>query len=177
MGYSSAGRAPSFEVGGLWFESKCPSMKIIFLDIDGVLNSANWMLREQESGRDPQWSLFNNFDLEAIAVLNEVVEKTQAKVVISSSWRIIHPLEHIVALLKKHDFKGEVIGKTPSRTEIHHKRGNEIQEWLDAHPEAQQFVIIDDDSDMEHLMPKLVQTTWQDGLKAHHTPKILEQLK
>lgn len=151
-------------------------MKIIFLDIDGVLNSSNWALREKESGRDPQWSLFNNFDLDAIAVLNEVVERTEAKVVISSSWRLFHPLGHIIGLLKKHGFKGEVIDRTPDRTKQPYRRGNEIQDWLDAHPEVQKFVIIDDDSDMEHLMPKLVQTTWQDGLKSHFTTKILEQL-
>ena len=39
-------------------------------------------------------------------------------------------------------------------------RGNEIQQWLDIHKEydVEDFIILDDDSDMEHLIDHLIQT-------------------
>jgi hypothetical protein len=46
-------------------------------------------------------------------------------------------------------------------------RGHEIQAWLDSHPEKfERVVILDDDYDMAHLLPKLVGCNGNEGLTA-----------
>lgn len=51
-------------------------------------------------------------------------------------------------------------------------RGHEIQDWLrhraERRDDVEAFVIIDDDSDMDHLLPKLVKTTCATGLLDEH---------
>ena len=62
-------------------------MKVIFLDIDGVLNSVNtFKKRYEEHQKINKWTL--EIDLKMLENLKEIVEKTDAKIVLSSSWRV-----------------------------------------------------------------------------------------
>ena len=70
--------------------------KYIFLDFDGVINTQN-----------------DKFDKNAMANLRRLLEKTDAKVVISSTWRL-QGMEYIQQLWQEHHMQGEVIGLTPS---------------------------------------------------------------
>ena len=103
-------------------------------------------------------------DPAAVELLNRLVASTGAKVVISSSWRVCRTLEQIQDDLRSRGFVGEVIGATPS---IIGHRGHEIAAWLTEHGPAS-FVILDDDSDMAHLKPRLVRTTFARGLQLEH---------
>ena len=133
-------------------------MKVVFLDFDGVLN---------DSQTQPEFGIEAKF----VDRLNVLIEKTGAKVVISSSWRL-YGLLQCSLILENAGFKGEVIGLTPERVREWGKqgppRGLEIQAWLDAHPEVEKFVILDDEADMEHLLPFLVKTSMVTGLEDHH---------
>lgn len=152
-------------------------MKIIFLDMDGVVNSEKWAHETYE--KQGHVHMTQQVDEKAVAHLNTVIEKTGAKVVISSSWRIIMTPDEIWKVLKDHGFKGEVIGKTPNHTRNAkmHARGYEIQDWLeDNEGKVESFVIIDDSDDMEHLLPYLVRTTWLDGLQEEHVEPIVKML-
>ena len=77
-------------------------MRIIFLDIDGVLNSEAWLLKLDEKHRQlghneptrPKsettcecYRLENQIDHAAVVRLNHLVAQTDAKIVVSSSWR------------------------------------------------------------------------------------------
>jgi hypothetical protein len=164
-----------------------PGTPIIFLDIDGVLNSHAYLQRAPGAfdDRDPAKMI----DDQAVAHLNAIVERSGADVVISSSWRIAHRLPTIRDALRRRGFVGRVIGRTP----IGHRepirgvirgcvRGNEIQGWLDAAAQRQgfsvsSFVILDDNSDMGHLLPRLVQTTYGHGLLPAHVAKALAVLE
>jgi hypothetical protein len=55
-------------------------------------------------------------------------------------------------------------------------RGNEIQAWLDAVPVVKTFAILDDDSDMGHLLPFLVRTSGQTGLQPEHVEQAIKLL-
>ncbi|MDE7380098.1 MAG: hypothetical protein K2N14_03500, partial [Clostridia bacterium] len=55
-------------------------MKIIFLDIDGVLNSLKY-----DASRDKR--KLTNIDETRLPILKSIVEKTGAKIVLSSTWR------------------------------------------------------------------------------------------
>lgn len=122
-------------------------MKIIFLDIDGVLNVIS-------QGRDEFGSIFHKH-LENN--LRKVIEATGAKIVISSTWRM-NGLEAMQSMWLKRGLAGEVIDVTPDCAQLVSygtmeyydavERGHEIQDWLDKHPEVTRYVIFDDDNDM-----------------------------
>ena len=110
--------------------------KVIFLDIDGVLNSKSADMRI--------------LDHKAIALLKKLVEKYKAVIVITSVWRKFDwPQRILRAFLKAGWENPPIIDKTPV---LFTTRGKEIQSWLSQN-QVESFVIIDDDSDMlpEHL--------------------------
>lgn len=113
--------------------------KILFLDIDGVLNSL---------GSAKKFGTFEVLDVEAVRLLRRVTEKHQAEIVITSLWRIgSRWLERINTALAKAGWENPpIIDRTPDMSgQI---RGKEIQAWLDANP-TESFVIIDDEDDMK----------------------------
>lgn len=155
-------------------------MKVIFLDFDGVLNSMAWMRACADRG-----DIFEGpvgIDKAAVAVLNKIIEKTGAKVVVSSTWRKGHNIAALQTILDEAGFTGEVIGKTCSlygedpRSGRRLERGDEILRWIAEH-KTSRFVIIDDSSDMNVLLDKLVRTSWENGLTEAHVPEILKHLE
>ena len=146
-------------------------MKVLFLDIDGVLNSENWFGYRLYCIKNNMFNEVINFvntnderikyklsmiDDRAIANLNRIIEETGCKVVLSSSWRSCVETENtlIEYLLKLKGFKYELYDVTPRLwfNDSSIKRGEEIQLWMDKESEKNEiesFVILDDDdSDM-----------------------------
>ena len=146
-------------------------MKVLFLDIDGVLNSENWFAYRIYCVKNNMVNILMNFvdtddrnikhkltmlDDRAIANLNRIVEETGCKVVLSSSWRSSIESENIFTqnLLKLKGFKYEFYDVTPRLcfNDFSIRRGEEIQLWMDKESEKNEiesFVILDDDdSDM-----------------------------
>jgi methionine--tRNA ligase beta chain len=121
-------------------------MKTIFLDIDGVLNV-------DYADRDQFGHIFRD---EYVQNLKEIIEKTGAKIVISSTWKD-KGIERMLALWKERNLPGEIIDVTPDCVDVcaatnivyydQVKRGHEIKLWLDRHPEVTQYVIFDDIQD------------------------------
>lgn len=153
-------------------------MHVVFLDIDGVLNSGKHFMdmegEPRSHGRlgDEQYAKYM-LDPEAVARLNRIFDATKAVAVISSSWRIAHSLPAISWMLRYRGFTGKVIGATPVSSG---QRGDEIQEWLDLVP-VESFVILDDDSDMQHLRPFLVKTSFPYGLLDEHVDLAIEVIQ
>lgn len=123
-------------------------MKVIFLDVDGVLNSARSCLAFKgypfpDEGPGHGWE---KLDPIAVSMLDRVCRKTGAVCVLSSSWRIGAD----EAWLKKFgDYLGvSIIDKTSEYYVQGEVRGNQIQQWLDGHSEVTHWAILDDDSDM-----------------------------
>lgn len=137
-------------------------MKVVFLDFDGVLVVPR--TRGQSGSRSVA-------DPDCVAALNFVLSVTGARIVVSSSWRgaMLSPMKEVLrgwGVLPK-----SVLGVTPRLRELGKPsipRGREIQAWLDeraaARGDVEGFVILDDDSDMEHLLPRLVKTDYEQGL-------------
>jgi len=132
-------------------------VRIVFLDIDGVLNHEAFYRKRQEEGIHiyPTYPL-SEFDPESVSRLNYILEQTGAKVVMSSSWRHGRTIQELQNILEKVGFKGELIDKTPSFKHDDCVRGNEIEKWIDDHRELLgadkfrycEYVILDDDCDM-----------------------------
>jgi len=135
--------------------------KIIFLDIDGVLATPDYL-------KDGNWALNPNKQ----ELFGEILNKTGAKIVLSSSWRL-HTLEETKEFMLQEGFLfvDRIIGVTiraynyiDKSYKIHLSipRGVEIQQWIDTHIHSDngknwekkklgidyQYVILDDDSDM-----------------------------
>jgi hypothetical protein len=139
-------------------------MKIIFLDIDGVLNHQLWF-KIQKNKKVIDTDLEYNrsmIDETRVDLLNDLIKETKAKVVISSSWRKNHTKEELQIMLEDKGFVGEIIGLTPCLRFTGFEgyvysvpRGNEIKAWLETNKgilnnkmSKVPYVIFDDDSDM-----------------------------
>jgi len=155
-------------------------MKILFLDIDGVLNShAFWKRLRAEK------KLIQDHKLDPLAIerLNRLTDETGAKLVVSSTWRLPYvwnkQLGMLVTRLQQAGITGEIIGMTPDHQKAY-GRGGEIQAWmLQARQDGidiESFVILDDDSDMDHLIGYLVQTRFEDGLQDIHVEAAIKIL-
>lgn len=165
--------------------------KIVFLDIDGVLNHQNFLIDAQklrkelrEAGRHDEVEGFHSIhqiNPDAVALLNEIYRATQCEFVLSSSWRILHKPGEVGDILRFHGFEGTIVDQTPGRFQLEpgswSRRGHEIAKWLRENTEGQvRFVILDDDSDMDTVEDALVQTSWQLGLLDEHVSEVIERL-
>lgn len=142
-------------------------MKILFLDIDGVLNSASVL---HQKGRG------DAICEKMVARVNQIIEATGCKIVISSTWRLLHKIDQLKQILITHGLSDVIIDYTP-HLNYNRIRGDEIQLWLDSH-KVDKFVILDDNSDMgDDLINYLVQTTWNNGLEDSHVQRAIDILK
>jgi len=144
-------------------------MKVIFLDIDGVLNNRDtW-------GNRP---LIKAFDKDCIAAFNKIIDATGARIVISSSWRNLFKYEQLCALLRNVGVRGAILDQTPT-VSLSRRRGAEIKAWLDngLWPEIDGFIILDDETDMGELLDHLIQTDYNVGLTDGMADIAIERLR
>jgi len=171
-------------------------MKIVFLDLDGVLVTEmslsrpmvcllpSGQLREVLNTQD-RWiyaipddsseRLYHQLDRGCVEQLNRLTEMSGANIVVSSSWRIgsDERFQQLVQYLGVCGIKGRILGRTPERGQT---RGQEIARWLQDHPEVEACVILDDDQDMDDLMDHLIQTNFALGLQGDHVADAQEIL-
>lgn len=175
-------------------------MKILFLDIDGVLNHTAFLARVQDDKDFAHLTDFGRYvrmiDPVAVGRLNRIVDATDAKIVISSTWRRLMTAGQLRKALERAGLKSWVFSQTPClltpvlRTPFGKvptgapavgsvQRGREIESWLVLRKKklgVTRFVILDDDSDMEPYMDRLVQTSMKEGLQDEHVEKAIELL-
>lgn len=134
-------------------------MRIIFLDIDGVLNHNTFYRERQKKIKDGTWDLvhpYSKLDPDCVNLLGEFCQEYDMSVVISSTWRASRDVKKFNEIFSNYKFPIPVIDITPS---AHHKawvRGNEIHWWMQENEEIigcryyqyRDYVILDDDSDM-----------------------------
>ena len=139
--------------------------KVIFLDIDGVMNSIH------TRPRDPR-GLADYLDPRNISVLNAIVEATGAVVVVSSTWRLSISFAGLQASFAEAGCVAEIVDVTPDIDQ--RQRLLEVAAWLErqSSPPAR-FVVLDDDYDMPAFPDKLVRTSKQHGLSPRDLPAVL----
>ena len=154
-------------------------MKIVFLDIDGVLNSeahleVNPPDKTLRMSDDEWWA--EMLDPSAIERLNYLLERTEAVVVVSSSWRWARDNEQLLRVLRSKGFTGKIVDSTPQKNEKN--RGREIKNWLDSYDGVlESYAILDDDGDMEPLRRRHVLTDPQVGLQDADVKKAIKLLR
>ena len=149
-------------------------MKVIFLDFDGVITIP------------PKWYINAN----KIKWIKKIVDETDAKIVVSSSWRRENVKETINDMIGKTkrcprnkmlywlvDNLYDVTSWFSDKKYYGTGRGGEIQTWLDKHPEVDNYVIIDDDGDMlDSQLYHFVQTNYEDGITEVETIRAIKVL-
>lgn len=162
-------------------------MKIIFLDVDGVLNSEKHYRKRGEPDYrwedEPPYPL-SEFDSEAVALLNRIIKETDAKIVVSSTWRIGRSVDELKELFKNVGVEGEIIDKTKILRERRGYervvRGTEIRRWIEEFEDEsfENYIIIDDDGDMLPSQKKdhFVKTSFWFGLTEEDVEKAVSIL-
>lgn len=117
-------------------------MNILFLDYDGVVNIPMW----DDTGKTcnynhPHDGRVNHF--QATQWISEFCLKYNYKIVVTSTWRL-H--ENYKECLRRGGLRDavEILDRTPRL--LGKRRGDEIKAWLDAHPNVEHYIIIDDEN-------------------------------
>lgn len=179
--------------------------KILFLDIDNVLNSSPFNL---SGGNTNQYNTHKldllsdtsrllKLDLKCldpskIDLLNQTVKETNCDIVISSTWRKQRRLVDLLRVFRVIGFKywENIIDVTPTlshspRTKTSVPRGAEVYEWLIVNKgllgekvgHYKNYCIVDDRSDfLINQINNFVQTNRQTGITTEHRDKIIEIL-
>lgn len=151
-------------------------MKVIFLDIDGVLNSDTYMEKQLDNS---SVGIESEIDPATLILLKKAVDTTGAKIVLSSSWRIMRKCNELERFMMK--FGISLSGKTPY---VDGKRGLEIKQYLSKNENIEQYLILDDEifeSFDEELVNHLILTKsdqnyhgFGGGLTDKHIKQIVE---
>ena len=135
-------------------------MKVIFLDIDGVLNcSKTRNTRKLPYVIDPK--LLKRF--------KRVLKRTGAKVVLSSTWRY-----DPAGLFSAKRWGLPFISITPDKPR--QPRRNEILSWLKDHPRVKRYAVVDDDDDELDNLP-LFQPSAATGLTDQIVKGLVDYLE
>ena len=143
------------------------NQRILFLDIDGVLNSEEYYKNCNNSSEN-----FSRFDSSSVSLIKSLIEEFSLKIVISSTWRY-GAVDRLMHELKKNKLLDYLYHDwfTPVIHPAH--RGTEIKLWLDLHSEVADYVIIDDDDNMlEEQKNYFVRTSLHLGMNNEHYNRV-----
>ena len=154
------------------------NIKVIFLDIDGVLNSERLAKQLYNKGIKCHGDdgVYNFIDENVVNKLVQFCKIYNIKLVISSSWRHFYFDDTIKFFQEKrnkklHSLIPYIIGQTPRLYKEKETgsseqlcRGDEIQYYIDTY-HIENYVILDDDSDMlDSQLEHFIQTDYKYGL-------------
>jgi hypothetical protein len=147
-------------------------MRLLFLDIDGVLNSTDLMRRGGWNNGT------RSLDPECVRRLARIMTESGCAVVISSTWRKRESLPRIQEYLGDAGLPREltfrIIGATGDLSKSM-CRGEEVGLWLKALGGDPPFVILDDDSDLEPYLDHLVPVSNTTGLTDADVEEVLRR--
>lgn len=159
--------------------SEVLNMKVLFLDIDGVLNCMGCKVKTPSG--------FKFVETVFLERVKKIVDETGCVVVLSSTWRngfydlqrgienSVDARDYILLKDKLSEYGVEIYSHTPELREYH--RGTEILEWLyGTEEEVDAFVILDDDTEVYPLHDNLVRTYFDGGLQDEHVKMAIEML-
>ena len=139
--------------------------KILFLDFDGVVNTPQWYVNTAGEyvvnyTHKGVYHIVNNY--QACQWVSAFCLRNDYQIVVSSSWRIHNGCK---AALYNGGLRKEVqiVGETPVLGSRRNGRGYEIDEWLKAHPEVTDYIILDDEDDFLLKQKRHLILCTQDG--------------
>ena len=148
-------------------------MRTIFLDIDGVLaTDREFMMNRNKFMQKNPWArelrVPYGWNKECVTIFNEILEATDATIVLSSDWRMHWELEDLNKI-----FIGNGVIKSPEfvthqykrkmSSDLEDDRSYQIKEWVN-HNKPEKWVVIDD-LDLSSLGENFILTRSSEGLK------------
>lgn len=163
-------------------------MRVLFLDVDGVMNSHRTAIGIDGFGHMPIDILTmshrtvrhrTKWDPVAVGILKRMLKETCCKVVVSSVWRKGASLKELRYLFEAYGLPpSRIIGKTISHPSGF--RGREIRHWLAEHKHLgiTDYLILDDDSDFfPYQRGRHVKTIHEVGLGYNEFKFIIDRWK
>ncbi len=139
-------------------------MNVIFLDVDGVLNSIRKLIEVYNLTLKPHSGYNYPFDEVCLQNFMELVLETDSKIVVTSTWRKDKEgRDRLMLELSKYNLDDRVIGFT----EVLHDREKEIKKYLETLGDVN-FIILDDDAKFEDLFEFVVKTDNRVGLSSEN---------
>jgi hypothetical protein len=144
---------------------------VLFLDIDGVMNTTNSILRHKSN---------RVFTDESICCLQTIVAETGCSIVISSTWREDQQWKILPGVFSRNGLSGvlaRIIDRTPILAPVDGPtREDEIDCWLSTNSYVGPYAILDDIAFTDEHVCRLVQTSTEKGLTKHECERVLAML-
>jgi len=141
-----------------------PIKKVIFLDVDGVLNTTHNFAKQILP--------------EKIEYIIDILDKTDASIVLSTTWRDPPPRRRfLLQYLEKHGILlTKIIGQTSDLGFF--RRSEEIEQWITDHNTITRFIVLDD-FDYEwtpFILPRVIKTDDTIGVTEENTKMVINLL-
>lgn len=139
--------------------------KLLFLDFDGVLNPLDWIQSEPRvkyvEGESKLW----RYDPNCVFLLNDILDKTDCDIVLSSSIRKFAEFDKLISNFLKMGINKPIIGMTGWDWDKP-KRDDEILDWLKNKNDIKYIVVDDEQHDLQYHKEKglLIKTNTKIGL-------------
>ena len=149
-------------------------MKVIFLDFDGVMDTAYYDNYLNYMGLPEKDKYGVVFAPDCIANLRRIIDETGADIVVSSTWKDFMTYKEILEMWEYRKLPGFVTDTTPTCSR---KRGDEIDSWLEECNTECEYVIIDDMDETqfnEHQYDRLFVVNPYDGLNERTAEKVIQ---
>lgn len=145
-------------------------VKYIFLDFDGVLNTEQYQAKLVVAGKETKDKYGPLFDPRAVAHLKRMIDATNARIIITSSWRFFHDEDALDAMWEERGMPGHIEHILIGEDKREGIAGFALEKYTP-------YVILDDETDFsdEH-MQYLIQTNPVTGLSSTDADKAIEIL-
>lgn len=144
-------------------------MKVIFLDIDGVMVTEKSVRGYHDTER---------FLPSAVENLDDIVRRTGAKIVITNTWRIGNDVSNIQRIFKRNGMRNSrsIIGTTARLSDYNVAKSKEINKWISDSKDIDGYVVIDD-TPINDLAANQVLVNSVDGIAAINVNDVVRRLR
>lgn len=151
---------------------------ILFLDIDGVLNTQ----KSQDSWKDTTWE-FVKFHKESADNFNELLTQIPCDIVMTCHcWKLDYTLKEIRKIFGRYTFHKDGMSYYATPTIPFSSRGKEIRKFLERYDIDPPYLVLDDDKkNVEGIIPESnfvhVEGGWFGGLSMAKVNEAIVKLK
>lgn len=148
------------------------SAAVVFLDLDGVLNDATLRASHRVPTQPP-------IDPKRVAILDSILDATGAGIVFVTGWRMLLTTANLERILRVAGLRGRVIDSVGDAPLVADTRAVATAEWLDAHREVTNYVILDDVPEpwLSRAAFRAALVAPQDGLDRRDASQAIATLK
>lgn len=152
-------------------------MNIIFLDFDGVMDTASYDMHLVKNGL-PECDDKGRpmFDPKCIEHLKRIIDETNADVVVTSDWKYIDKYDDLLDMWTQRNMPGFLTDVTPN---VSKHRGDEIDSWLKECKTDCNYIILDDLDESNfntHQLDRLIVVDPFVGLDNHAAERAISIL-